>query len=192
MTLWPIGLNQWLCQRRIWSPCWSLTIKAARGCTWVWLSVSSYLSLWNNISVRAFCFVGLMIISASVCPIELKDSLTRMSMDLKNNVLGSLRTAWQSFSRLPVAALPPVEERETAIRRDLQETHGMWCICGCCLWTCTRVCLTQSLHTPLTPLCMLPSSPPLPSPLLPYLVVGRASSYHFILNLSLSGSHCFC
>ncbi|XP_045889921.1 phospholipase DDHD2 isoform X1 [Micropterus dolomieu] len=56
--------------------------------------------------------------------LELKDSLTRMSMDLKNNVLGSLRTAWQSFSRLPVAALPPVEERETAIRRDLQETHA--------------------------------------------------------------------
>uniref|UniRef100_A0A3B4WEZ4 DDHD domain containing 2 n=1 Tax=Seriola lalandi dorsalis TaxID=1841481 RepID=A0A3B4WEZ4_SERLL len=44
--------------------------------------------------------------------LELKDSLTRMSMDLKNNVLGSLRTAWQSFSRLPVAALPPVDERE--------------------------------------------------------------------------------
>uniref|UniRef100_A0A3B5MG37 DDHD domain-containing protein n=1 Tax=Xiphophorus couchianus TaxID=32473 RepID=A0A3B5MG37_9TELE len=43
--------------------------------------------------------------------LELKDSLTRMSMDLKNNVLGSLRTAWQSFTR-PVAALPPVEEGE--------------------------------------------------------------------------------
>ncbi|CAG5922777.1 unnamed protein product [Menidia menidia] len=42
--------------------------------------------------------------------LELKDSLTRMSMDLKNNVLGSLRTAWQSFARLPVAAL---EEGET-------------------------------------------------------------------------------
>ncbi|XP_044052749.1 phospholipase DDHD2 isoform X3 [Siniperca chuatsi] len=55
--------------------------------------------------------------------LELKDSLTRMSMDLKNNVLGSLRTAWQSFSRLPVAALPPVEEGETTIERDLQETH---------------------------------------------------------------------
>ncbi|XP_035999541.1 phospholipase DDHD2 isoform X2 [Fundulus heteroclitus] len=45
--------------------------------------------------------------------LELKDSLTRMSMDLKNNVLGSLRTAWQSFTRLPAAALPPVEEGET-------------------------------------------------------------------------------
>ncbi|KAE8292245.1 Phospholipase DDHD2 [Larimichthys crocea] len=53
--------------------------------------------------------------------LELKDSLTRMSMDLKNNVLGSLRTAWQSFSRLPVAALPPVEAGETTIERDLQE-----------------------------------------------------------------------
>ncbi|XP_036381994.1 phospholipase DDHD2-like isoform X2 [Megalops cyprinoides] len=45
--------------------------------------------------------------------LELKDSLTRMSTDLKNNVLGSLRTAWQSFSRLPIAALPPVVEGES-------------------------------------------------------------------------------
>ncbi|XP_071338915.1 triacylglycerol hydrolase DDHD2 isoform X3 [Trachinotus anak] len=57
--------------------------------------------------------------------LELKDSLTRMSMDLKNNVLGSLRTAWQSFARLPVAALPPVEEGETTIERNLQETQGV-------------------------------------------------------------------
>ena len=33
-----------------------------------------------------------------------------MGADLKNNVIGSLRTAWQSFSRLPVAALPSLEE----------------------------------------------------------------------------------
>ncbi|XP_023694394.1 triacylglycerol hydrolase DDHD2 isoform X3 [Paramormyrops kingsleyae] len=45
--------------------------------------------------------------------LELKESLTRMSTDLKNNVLGSLRTAWQSFSRLPIAALPPVGEGES-------------------------------------------------------------------------------
>lgn len=57
--------------------------------------------------------------------LELKDSLTRMSMDLKNNVLGSLRTAWQSFARLPVAALPPVEEGESSIERNLQETQGV-------------------------------------------------------------------
>ncbi|KAM9360238.1 triacylglycerol hydrolase DDHD2 [Symphorus nematophorus] len=56
--------------------------------------------------------------------LELKDSLTRMSMDLKNNVLGSLRTAWQSFARLPVAALPPVEEGETTIESNLQETQA--------------------------------------------------------------------
>ncbi|KAM8760649.1 triacylglycerol hydrolase DDHD2-like isoform 2-T3 [Acanthopagrus schlegelii] len=56
--------------------------------------------------------------------LELKDSLTRMSMDLKNNVLGSLRTAWQSFARLPVAALPPVEEGESTIERNLQEAQA--------------------------------------------------------------------
>ncbi|KAM6945137.1 triacylglycerol hydrolase DDHD2 isoform 3-T5 [Lycodopsis pacificus] len=59
--------------------------------------------------------------------LELKDSLTRMSMDLKNNVLGSLRTAWQSFSRLPVAALPPVDQGDTTIERDLQETQAGVC-----------------------------------------------------------------
>lgn len=56
--------------------------------------------------------------------LELKDSLTRMSMDIKNNVLGSLRTAWQSFARLPVAALPPIEADETTAEGNLQEAEG--------------------------------------------------------------------
>uniref|UniRef100_A0A671VXV1 DDHD domain containing 2 n=1 Tax=Sparus aurata TaxID=8175 RepID=A0A671VXV1_SPAAU len=53
--------------------------------------------------------------------LELKDSLTRMSMDLKNNVLGSLRTAWQSFARLPVAALPPAESSGSAEEMEQPE-----------------------------------------------------------------------
>uniref|UniRef100_A0A8C9SEK6 DDHD domain containing 2 n=1 Tax=Scleropages formosus TaxID=113540 RepID=A0A8C9SEK6_SCLFO len=57
--------------------------------------------------------------------IELKESLTRMSADLKNNVLGSLRTAWQSFSRLPIAALPPVAEGEAdAAALSPQQVEG--------------------------------------------------------------------
>ncbi|XP_077417271.1 triacylglycerol hydrolase DDHD2 isoform X2 [Vanacampus margaritifer] len=58
--------------------------------------------------------------------LELKDSLARMSIDLKNNVLGSLRTAWQSFSRRPVAALPPLDEgeKETTTEGNLQETKS--------------------------------------------------------------------
>uniref|UniRef100_A0A3P9KSQ4 DDHD domain containing 2 n=1 Tax=Oryzias latipes TaxID=8090 RepID=A0A3P9KSQ4_ORYLA len=56
--------------------------------------------------------------------LELKDSLTRMSMDLKNNVLGSLRTAWQSFARIPVAALPSVEEGETSADANPQEAQA--------------------------------------------------------------------
>ncbi|XP_024131784.1 phospholipase DDHD2 isoform X2 [Oryzias melastigma] len=56
--------------------------------------------------------------------LELKDSLTRMSMDLKNNVLGSLRTAWQSFARIPVAALPPVEEGEASADANSQEAQA--------------------------------------------------------------------
>uniref|UniRef100_A0A8C5RBF4 DDHD domain containing 2 n=1 Tax=Laticauda laticaudata TaxID=8630 RepID=A0A8C5RBF4_LATLA len=42
--------------------------------------------------------------------LELKEGLTRMSMDLKNNLLGSLRTAWQSFTR---TSLPAVEAGAT-------------------------------------------------------------------------------
>ncbi|XP_029916159.1 phospholipase DDHD2 isoform X2 [Myripristis murdjan] len=57
--------------------------------------------------------------------LELKDSLARMSMDLKNNVLGSLRTAWQSFARLPVAALPPVEDGETTTETNFQDTQAV-------------------------------------------------------------------
>ncbi|NXK66165.1 DDHD2 Phospholipase, partial [Sylvietta virens] len=37
--------------------------------------------------------------------LELKEGLTRMSVDLKNNLLGSLRVAWQSFTRAQVPAL---------------------------------------------------------------------------------------
>ncbi|NXC87166.1 DDHD2 Phospholipase, partial [Cercotrichas coryphoeus] len=37
--------------------------------------------------------------------LELKEGLTRMSVDLKNNLLGSLRVAWQSFTRAPLPAL---------------------------------------------------------------------------------------
>ncbi|XP_032371576.1 phospholipase DDHD2 isoform X2 [Etheostoma spectabile] len=55
--------------------------------------------------------------------LELKDSLTRMGKDLRNNVWGSLRTAWQSFARPTVSALPSVDEGDTTLKRDLQERH---------------------------------------------------------------------
>ncbi|KFP06726.1 Phospholipase DDHD2, partial [Calypte anna] len=42
--------------------------------------------------------------------LELKEGLTRMSLDLKNNLLGSLRVAWQSFTR---AQLPALEAAST-------------------------------------------------------------------------------
>uniref|UniRef100_A0A8C5U917 DDHD domain-containing protein n=1 Tax=Malurus cyaneus samueli TaxID=2593467 RepID=A0A8C5U917_9PASS len=44
--------------------------------------------------------------------LELKEGLTRMSVDLKNNLLGSLRVAWQSFTRAPVPALEAAAEAE--------------------------------------------------------------------------------
>ncbi|KAG7280901.1 hypothetical protein CRUP_009187 [Coryphaenoides rupestris] len=60
--------------------------------------------------------------------LELRESLTRMSADLKNNVLGSLRTAWQSFSRPTVAALPAAGEYPGAQTpaETLQQTQASY------------------------------------------------------------------
>ncbi|XP_058381209.1 phospholipase DDHD2 isoform X3 [Diceros bicornis minor] len=44
--------------------------------------------------------------------LELREGLTRMSMDLKNNLLGSLRMAWKSFTRAPSPALQASETAE--------------------------------------------------------------------------------
>lgn len=67
-----------------------------------------------------------------------------MSTDLKNNVLGSLRTAWQSFARLP-AALPSAEEGETAMEQSHQETQGTGILLfdSVCLY-CGVLCLCGS------------------------------------------------
>ena len=77
------------------------------------------------------------------------DSLTRMSTDLKNNVLGSLRTAWQSFTRLPAPALPPVEAGGTTEDNVLSEgktigyTCLSLCVCVCvCVWN-LGVCVSR-------------------------------------------------
>ncbi|MGH0120785.1 UNVERIFIED_CONTAM: hypothetical protein FKN15_065121 [Acipenser sinensis] len=56
--------------------------------------------------------------------LELKESLTRMSTDLKNNVMGSLRTAWQSFTRIPIPALPPQVEGQTAAEIQPLDKEG--------------------------------------------------------------------
>ncbi|NXH67709.1 DDHD2 Phospholipase, partial [Hydrobates tethys] len=49
--------------------------------------------------------------------LELKEGLTRMSVDLKNNLLGSLRVAWQSFTRAP---LPAVEGASTEAEAEAE------------------------------------------------------------------------
>ena len=131
----------------IWRPCWSLTTKAAKGCTWVRPSASFSSSLWNEFVVSAFSSAGLMITHVHLCLTELKD--------LRNNVWGSLRTAWQAFARPQVAALPPVEEGETTIERSHQDTQGRKALLlayGVCVSVCVSacVCLTESLRTPLT------------------------------------------
>ncbi|KAM6395539.1 triacylglycerol hydrolase DDHD2 [Rhynochetos jubatus] len=50
--------------------------------------------------------------------LELKEGLTRMSVDLKNNLLGSLRVAWQSFTRAP---LPAVEAASTDAEAEAED-----------------------------------------------------------------------
>ncbi len=107
-----------------------------------------------------------------------------MSMDLKNNVLGSLRTAWQSFARLPVAALPPVEEGETTIERNLQETQGrkrtvisafVDVLCGC-----------VSVHKSVSNLVSSPSShPSLHDATLPSSALSGCSCFPHPISLYL-------
>ncbi|NXL56871.1 DDHD2 Phospholipase, partial [Chordeiles acutipennis] len=53
------------------------------------------------------------------CLSELKEGLTRMSVDLKNNLLGSLRVAWQSFTRAP---LPAVEAASTDTEAEAESS----------------------------------------------------------------------
>lgn len=52
--------------------------------------------------------------------LELKEGLTRMSTDIKNNLLGSLRIAWQSFTRV---SLPAVEAGATGDAEQESETE---------------------------------------------------------------------
>ncbi|XP_040394492.1 phospholipase DDHD2 isoform X1 [Cygnus olor] len=54
--------------------------------------------------------------------LELKEGLTRMSVDLKNNLLGSLRVAWQSFTRAP---LPAVEAGSTDVEAEAEAEAGV-------------------------------------------------------------------
>ncbi|XP_069474041.1 phospholipase DDHD2 isoform X2 [Ambystoma mexicanum] len=54
--------------------------------------------------------------------LELKEGFTRMSTDFKNNVLGSLRTAWQSFTKPPASAqAPQIEGPEADTGSDQQQ-----------------------------------------------------------------------
>ncbi|NXY50550.1 DDHD2 Phospholipase, partial [Ceuthmochares aereus] len=54
--------------------------------------------------------------------LELKEGLTRMSVDLKNNLLGSLRVAWQSFTRAP---LPAVEAGSADAEAEAEAEAGV-------------------------------------------------------------------
>ncbi|XP_010185281.1 PREDICTED: phospholipase DDHD2-like, partial [Mesitornis unicolor] len=55
---------------------------------------------------------------------DLKEGLTRMSLDLKNNLLGSLRVAWQSFTSAPLLALEPFMPRQRPARRSSQPSDA--------------------------------------------------------------------
>lgn len=121
-------------------------------------------------------------------------------MDLKNNVLGSLRTAWQSFTRLPVAALPPVEANETnAQNQKAQGRKGHFflymylLIFGWCLFVWENVLRSEFNPVSLHPCysshlsCML-----LPPTSCLVFLTASLTSYKFTLNFSLSGRRCCC
>lgn len=65
-----------------------------------------------------------------------------MSVDLKNNLLGSLRVAWQSFTRAPLAAVEGVSsEGEAEVEASTEKQPGQWargwrgsrqCFAVCC------------------------------------------------------------
>lgn len=67
----------------------------------------------------------------AACPAELKEGLTRMSVDLKNNLLGSLRVAWQSFTRAPLPALEaPAADADAESDAGAEKQPGRWRVCG--------------------------------------------------------------
>lgn len=64
-----------------------------------------------------------------------------MSVDLKNNLLGSLRVAWQSFTRSPVPALEAGSteaeaEAEAGTEKQPGWWWGAWGSQGCSLGSC--------------------------------------------------------
>uniref|UniRef100_A0A8C3TIX8 DDHD domain containing 2 n=1 Tax=Chelydra serpentina TaxID=8475 RepID=A0A8C3TIX8_CHESE len=57
--------------------------------------------------------------------LELREGLTRMGMDLKNNLLGSLRIAWQSFTRSPMLAVEAAAtQNEAEASLEKQTVHS--------------------------------------------------------------------
>lgn len=65
------------------------------------------------------------------CLSELKEGLTRMSVDLKNNLLGSLRVAWQSFTRAPLPAVEAASaDAEVEAEAGAEKQPGRWRVQG--------------------------------------------------------------
>ncbi|OPJ83894.1 phospholipase DDHD2 [Patagioenas fasciata monilis] len=63
--------------------------------------------------------------------LELKEGLTRMSVDLKNNLLGSLRVAWQSFTRAPLPAVEaPAADAEAESDAGAEKQPGASLLLG--------------------------------------------------------------
>lgn len=63
---------------------------------------------------------------------ELKEGLTRVGTDL----LGSLRTVWQSFSQLPVSALAEGNDTATAVctAEEMESESLNSTLCNVCVW----------------------------------------------------------
>ncbi|KAM8794559.1 LOW QUALITY PROTEIN: triacylglycerol hydrolase DDHD2 [Eudromia elegans] len=99
--------------------------------------------------------------------LELKEGLTRMSVDLKNNLLGSLRVAWQSFTRAPAPAVEAAEAR----------AEPGWC-------SASGETRAGSRRPPSQPLCSLPAETTAEEP--PEAAKEEASPVHVGM---LNGGH---
>jgi len=102
------------------------------------------------------------------CLSELKEGLTRMSVDLKNNLLGSLRIAWQSFTRAPLPAVEAASpDAEAEAEASAEKQPGRWCVPGagsrgCGIASCPR---SSGLGVPAAAPVRCPSRRQTPAPL---------------------------
>lgn len=121
------------------------------------------------------------------CLSELKEGLTRMSVDLKNNLLGSLRVAWQSFTRAPLPAVEAAStDAEAEAEAGVEKQPGRWCVRGggepgCGIATCPH-CSVLGLPAATPARCPSWRQPPA---LPPSSVLSKRTAFELGMHLVL-------